>query len=241
MAIGLLIGFWPKLTDNPQLPDFTTYQDSQAKKSAFFSFMLSLASKQNDYILQQREQLLVLEGKSFLNPAELKWLRLMSMFYRLDAEEKQPHQWIKTLFKRVDIIPVSLVLSQSANESAWGTSRFAVEGNNLFGQWCYSRGCGMVPNQRAAKASHEVASYNSPMNSVSSYIHNLNTNNAYRHLRELRWQQRQADQLPTGLVLASGLTHYSSRGEAYVEELQNMIRFNRLAEYDMQALTSVDK
>jgi Bax protein len=128
---------------------------------------------------------------------------------------------------RVDTVPLSLVLAQAANESSWGQSRFAQEGNNLFGEWCFREGCGIVPEQRSAGKSHEVAAFDSVNASVRSYLHNLNTGRAYAALRKLRQQARAAGEAPKAMVLASGLARYSERGLAYVHEIKAMIRSNR--------------
>lgn len=115
---------------------------------------------------------------------------------------------------------------QAANESAWGQSRFAQQGNNLFGQWCFSEGCGLVPSQRGSDADHEVRTFDSINDSVASYLHNLNTSHAYADLRDIRADLRANNQPFDALMLAEGLSQYSTRGEEYVEEIQMMIRSN---------------
>jgi len=127
---------------------------------------------------------------------------------------------------RIDVIPTDLVLVQAANESAWGTSRFARQGYNFFGLWCFRKGCGFVPSRRKADAKHEVAKFPNLTRAVYTYLRNLNRHNAYRELRQIRANLR-ANNLPiTGSDLAEGLVSYSERGHDYVEELQAMIRFN---------------
>jgi len=130
------------------------------------------------------------------------------------------------LLKRVDTVPMKLVLSQAANESAWGTSRFARQANNLFGQWCFTKGCGIVPSRRNAGATHEVAAFTSPQLSVRSYMHNINTGRVYQDLRNIRAQQRAQGKTATALQLAEGLSKYSERGQAYVKEIKSMISYN---------------
>jgi Bax protein len=133
---------------------------------------------------------------------------------------------------RVDVLPPSLVLAQAANESAWGTSRFALEGNSLFGQWCYVEGCGIVPRRRARGATHEVKSFDSVAGTVRAYFNNINTNQSYEYLRELRADMREEDQPIDSMVLAFGLEPYSQRGDRYVDEVQNIIMQNDLHERD---------
>jgi Bax protein len=133
---------------------------------------------------------------------------------------------------RVDVVPPSLAIAQSANESAWGTSRFARKGYNFFGQWCYRKGCGLVPKKRDANKTHEVAAFDSPQESVKMYIRNLNSNRAYKSLRDLRAKLRRSNKPVTGHELAAGLKRYSERGLEYVRELREMISYNKLAVYD---------
>jgi Bax protein len=125
-----------------------------------------------------------------------------------------------------------MALAQAANESAWGTSRFAKQGNNLFGQWCFTAGCGLIPQHRSEGKSHEVAKFSSPQASVTSYIHNLNSHSAYQEFRQIRASQRQQFNRLSGQQCVEGLLKYSSRGEEYIQELQAMIRVNKLHRYD---------
>ena len=132
------------------------------------------------------------------------------------------------LNRRMDIVPASMVLSQAAMESGWGTSRFARQANNMFGQWCFTRGCGVVPGQRDTSAKHEVAKYDRVDLAVESYYRNINTQPSYKELRGIRQQARHDGKLPTGHELVAGLGKYSARGDDYIEELRSMIRSNEL-------------
>ena len=136
------------------------------------------------------------------------------------------------MYLRVDIIPASLVLAQAANESAWGTSRFTLEGNNIFGQWCYEEGCGIVPRRRAAGATHEVRRFETIEEAVAAYFVNINTNPVYQYLRELRAQMRVQQLELNPLVLAFGLGRYSERGGNYIDEVQSIIIQNDLLSRD---------
>lgn len=221
---------------NPLLPDFSSYPDVREKKAAFFQFLIPAVEAHNQRILAQRQRLLqfveVVKVQAALDEAQRGEITALAREYRLRDQQFDDVGLLQELLQRVDVVPLSLALSQSANESAWGTSRFALEGNNLFGQWCFKRGCGIVPAQRPAGAIYEVARFSSPDRSVASYIHNLNTNGSYKGFRQIRSQLRDR-QLPlSGQVLAQGLLSYSARGEEYVRELQQMIRVNRLDRYD---------
>jgi Bax protein len=211
------------------VPDFSQFKDIKQKKAAFFNYLRPEVEKQNAYLLTLRHYVQTLyrkalAGESFSDDdnTRITWLE---QEYRVKASLP-----IKTkllaLLQKIDVLPVELVLVQAANESAWGTSRFARQGYNFFGLWCFSKGCGFVPSQRNDGASHEVAKFDSLSRATYTYMRNLNRHDAYEDLREIRSRLR-ANQIPiTGVALAEGLMNYSERGAAYVEELQTMIRFN---------------
>ncbi|MDL0432027.1 glucosaminidase domain-containing protein [Marinobacter sp. TBZ242] len=213
------------------LPDFSAYSDTTEKKAAFFSFLYPRIVLANSRILIEREYLQSLSDKDELTRSELTWLEKQAERLRVDEEPGSPDMF-RRLENRLDVIPPSLVMAQAANESAWGTSRFARRGNNLFGQWCFSKGCGIVPQSRIEGASHEVADFESPFQSVRSYIQNLNRHSTYQPLRDIRLKARNNGELASGTSLAAGLLGYSERGEDYVEEIRSMIRYNNLNYYD---------
>ncbi len=229
--------------DNPfkvssPLPDFSIYTDVKKKKRDFFQFLQPKIKFANDEILAERRQVIELQTHlPNLSRSDLRTLDKLSEKY--DVELNEPHEKIQELLIRVDIIPASLAMAQAANESAWGTSRFAQEGNNLFGQWCYVKGCGLVPLQRHGKQKHEVAKFDSITDSVKSYMRNLNTQHAYKDLRQLRAEARKDDIKITGLTLAKGLWGYSTRRDAYIHEIQAMIKQNKLQRYNRTVETSL--
>ena len=221
--------------DKNPLPDFTQYQNVKAKKSAFFSYILPLVQAQNATIKNQREQLAELKhlSEQEYSRSHRKLILDLAKEYRLNSESATKKE-VAELLLRVDQVPASLALAQAAMESAWGTSRFAVQANNLFGQWCYQEGCGLVPLRRNAGSKHEVAKFDSGSDAVKSYLRNLNTHRAYTDLREQRASLRNAGQTVTGHKLAEGLIDYSELREAYVHEIQAVIRINTLAKYDSE-------
>jgi len=151
-------------------------------------------------------------------------LHALAKTYRADPN----HQNLTNLLlNKIDQIPTSLVLAQAAIESAWGTSRFAQKGNNLFGEWCFSQGCGIVPLHRAKGSHHEVKAFASIADSVRSYMLNLNSHPAYQAFRNKRLKQQSAAQL-SGCYLASGLINYSEKKERYIESIKQLIRINKL-------------
>lgn len=193
--------------------------DVRAKKKAFFDFMRPIVKAENARIRETRERLIAAREANE-TPG---WIADVAARYKV---EWTGEEWT-LLLKRVDAVPLPLVLAQAANESSWGQSRFAQRGNNMFGQWCFSEGCGIVPNRRDSGKSHEVAAYDTVNASVRSYLRNINTTGAYRGLREIRWQARQQGRSASAAELAAGLSRYSERGSEYVSEIRAMIRTNR--------------
>lgn len=218
------------------LPDFSDYSDTTEKKAAFFSFLYPRIVLANSRILIEREYLQSLADKENHTQSELTWLKRQAERLRVD-EEPGSQDMFRRLGNRLDVIPPSLIMAQAANESAWGTSRFARRGNNLFGQWCFSKGCGIVPQSRVEGATHEVADFDSPYLSVRSYIQNLNRHPAYQKLRDVRLNARNNGNNASGASLAAGLLDYSERGEEYVKEIRSMISYNNLSYYDEKFLS----
>jgi uncharacterized FlgJ-related protein len=136
------------------------------------------------------------------------------------------------LLQRVDIVPPSLSLAQSATESGWGTSRFADEGNSLFGQWSWGKGLTPTEQRTESVGDQRVAAFDSTGNCALAYALNLNTQNAYRDFRLKRAELRRNNLPVSGVALAPGLIHYSERGQAYVDELTKLISQNGLAAAD---------
>jgi len=151
-------------------------------------------------------------------------------------EEGRVAEVLEELLLRVDQVPVSLALAQAALESGWGTSRFALEGNSLFGQWVFSAK-GMDPAERPEGARYGVAQFRTLRASVAAYVRNLNTSWAYQEYRSLRAEMRASgDGGLRALPLAGELLHYSTRREAYVDEVRRVIRGNRLTRFDAARL-----
>ena len=208
--------------------NFLDYPAGAERKQAFINFLQPIIKEKNQTLLQNRLKLIQLSKKEKLNIREQRWLRHISQLYDNDAFSVRNETHWAELINKVDLIPASLVLAQGAKESGWGSSRFAQQGNNYFGQWCYDEGCGLVPKNRNNGAHHEVTKYDSVKESVFSYINNLNRHAAYKRLRNIRHQLRTADKEIKGYLLARGLQHYSERGSAYVREIQSLISSNRL-------------
>lgn len=210
-------------------PDLASIDDTDMRKTRFLEFLRPVVEHVNTEVGARRERLLRIERRAAegrMTRADRAWLERMAAYYRVEADEAPAR--IARLKRRIDIVPPALALAQAAIESGWGTSRFAREGNNLFGQWCFEPGCGIVPRRRAGHASYEVRSFPTVVQSVRSYMRNLNSHPAYRELRERRHQAREAGHEPRAAELAAGLERYSERGGVYVGEVRAIIRANGL-------------
>jgi len=223
-----------------EVPDFASIEDVRLKKQMFFDYIEPYVDAVNKDIIRQRERVLMirsaLRAGEALTDSDHRYISTLAEQYELEAEDYTSSEFINVLLRRVDKIPASLALAQAANESAWGTSRFAQDGNNFFGQWCYTDGCGIVPSRRREGTSHEVRRYENVRDSVEAYIHNLNTFPSYQMLRRIRQQLRRQERPVDGISLADGLESYSSRGHDYIDEVQRMIFSNNLLTRDNHAL-----
>lgn len=218
----------------------------EEKKNMFFRMVLPVLLTANEEIEAEREKLMQikaeLEEKRFPGTDNLRQLRRLAKKYEvpMDGDVVSLNLVIETLERRIDIVPPSLGLAQAASESGWGTSRFAQEGNALFGQWTIG-GKGMVPEeQRASKGDYKVAMFKTPLGSVRSYIRNLNTNAAYKEFRKRREAARAGGKPLSGSTLARTLTKYSERGADYIEDILSIIKSNRLSILDRSYLADGD-
>ena len=189
--------------------DLNTIQSSKLRKSIFFKSLLPMILLANDEIRVEREQLLIinqqLSQREKLDESQLQILSTLSKRYKVKSDLTQPKKTVAQLLNRIDIIPVDLALAQAANESAWGTSRFSRVANNLFGEWTFVPGQGIIPQGRPEGETYEVQKFSTVYDSVRSYLQNLNTHSAYKHLRHLRSESRKSGQSLKGLKLAEGL------------------------------------
>ncbi len=186
--------------------------------------------------MSEREHLLNAINKKDIE--ENEWLAALAVKYKVIKQEsdKLDNQALIELKKRVDIVPPSLALAQAAEESGWGTSRFAIKGNSLFGQWDFS-GKGIKPKeQRAELGNYGIAAFESPQDSIEAYMLNLNTHRAYQRMRQKRAVFRQQNKEPTGWDLAKTLDKYSERGIDYVKSLHAIMSYNKLNDADQAYL-----
>ncbi len=210
-----------------------------AKKHAFFMGLLPMVLLANKEITKERSEILQIfarrsERKSKVN--DRVRLDEISKRYGLRGRPLTDHRARARLLRRVDTIPPDLVLAQAANESAWGTSRFARLGNNIFGEWTFKPGTGIVPAGRAPGETYEVRKFSSIYESIRSYMNNLNSHGAYSKMREIRDNIRKQEKRVTGTKLSKGLHKYSQRGDEYVKEIRAMIRQNDLSRANLAFL-----
>jgi len=205
--------------------DLKTLGDTKTKRELFIKIILPLILDENEKIIQDRKKLFKILSKNFNTPGERVWLKRRFKEYKIDDKD------LGKLKMRMDIIPVSIAIAQAANESGWGTSRFALEGNALFGQWTWSKK-GISPKNKDPGQSHKVLQFQILKASVRAYKNNLNTHNAYKEFREARAKIRQEGNAIDGLDLIKYLKNYAAIGEEYVAILGNIINRNSLTDFD---------
>jgi len=206
------------------ITSYLAWSDPSAPKRAFLQFMKPIVESENKRVMQERGRLLAWQKH---NDFEMSVMKNIAQRYRVQWMGKADGRFWRSILDRVDKTPLELALIQAANESSWGNSRFARQANNYFGQWCFTKGCGLVPLRRNAGATHEVQYFESAELSVRAYIHNLNASPSYKMLRNLRHSLRRQNKPLDAGFLAMGLKDYSERGMDYVRIIQGMIRNNK--------------
>ena len=209
--------------------DLKTLGDTKKKRELFIKILLPLILDENEKITEDRKKLFKILGKNFNTVGERVWLKRRFKEYKIEDKD------LSKLKMRMDIIPVSLALAQAANESGWGTSRFALEGNALFGQWTWSKK-GISPKNKDPNKSHKVLQFQILKASVRAYKNNLNTHNAYQEFREARAKLRQEGKVIIGLELSKYIKNYAAIGEKYVEIINGIIEQNSLTDFDKATL-----
>ncbi len=207
---------------------------SQSKKD-FVKTLLPLISYQNQNILLERSKLEELKAslidKSTLSKSDLKFLNKISQKYRIKTTDKHKYDLVNELLNRVDIIPNSIVLAQAANESGWGTSRFAREFNALFGEYTYDYSNGVVPLLREEGEKHLVKTFASVDKSVQSYFNNLNSHYAYEDFRQVRKMMREKNNFSNIKLLVKELDSYAADIN-YITTINAIIYVNKLDQFD---------
>jgi Bax protein len=200
-------------------------ENSKKRKEFFIQIVLPLILKENNNIRLDRKRLFSIINKSNNTNLEKKWLEKKYKQYGVPSKD------LSVLKIRMDEVPVSLALAQAAKETGWGTSRFAQEGNALFGQWTWS-GEGLKPKDSDKNEGHKVMKFNVLQASVRAYQRNLNTHSSYKAFRQARAKLRDEGKNLDSLILSKFLDEYAQTGEKYVEVLQQIIKQNNLKDFD---------
>jgi Bax protein len=212
-------------------PDFSNYPAGNKRKTAFFQYLKPIIAEENTKILKERNFMLsfkvrYMKGMNIRETDTQKFCAIARR-YKLDPNNIDLESFWEKVNLRIDMVPTEIALVQAAVESGWGTSGFVREGNNLFGVWTFRQGMGIVPKDRHPDANHEIRIYESINDSIASYMLNLNTNKAYKKLREMRLEMRQNAEPIDPVLLCEGLLHYSQKKLEYVNLIQKMIVNNR--------------
>ena len=210
-------------------------ENTKKRKEFFIQIVLPLIIQENNNIKLDRKTLFSIINKSNNSNSEKKWLVRKYKQYGVKSND------LSTLKIRMDEIPVSLAIAQAAKETGWGTSRFAQEGNALFGQWTWS-GEGLRPKEAKEGQEHKVMKFNILQASVRAYQRNLNTHSTYKDFRKARAKLRDSNKKLDSIELSKYLNKYAETGNQYVEVLQKIIKQNKLQDFDDAQLlpSSVD-
>ena len=211
--------------------DLDALQSTKLKKETFIKIVLPLIVAENERILADSEKLIRLSDKKFTTDLEKQWLRQKLLEYKVKKGN------LEELIVRMDIIPTSIALAQAAKESGWGTSRFALEGNAIFGQWTWD-GSGIAPLMRDKSKNHKILKFPILRASVKAYQNNLNTHKGYSEFREKRHSIRKRNKSIKGLDLTDTLDRYAQTGKEYTDILEQIIKQNDLSDFETLQLTN---
>ena len=195
------------------------------RKEFFIQIVLPLILEENKNINLDRKRLFSIINKSINSKSEKKWLEKKYKQYGIPSRD------LSILKRRMDIVPVSLALAQAAKETGWGTSRFALQGNALFGQWTWS-GEGLKPKDSEKSEGHKVMKFNVLQASVRAYQRNINTHSSYENFRLARAKLRDLGEPLDSIILSTYLDKYAETGNEYVKVLQKIIQQNNLKDFD---------
>lgn len=214
--------------------DFMDIEDVSLKKELFYLISLPIIHKTNAEVLEEREMVLNIEKKydrKQLNENEINEIVRLSSKYNLDGGNINPSLF-KQLKQRINVIPVSLALGQAIIESGWGQSRFAIEGNAIFGQWTYAEDEGIVPENRDDDKSHAVLKFDNLTQSARAYMFNINTHQAYYGFRIIRRIAETVKYTDPVSAKVKFLAAYAEIGQEYVDKLELILESNNLKEFD---------
>ncbi len=209
-------------------------ESTKEKKNLFIQIILPLILEENNQIKLDRKKLFAILNRNNNSESEKKWLNMKFKQYGIKNKD------LLSLKIRMDEIPVSLAIAQAAKETGWGTSRFALEGNALFGQWTFSDD-GIKPLGQDSNSNHKVMKFNILQASVRAYFRNLNTHRSYREFRKFRAAARDNDEKLNSLFLADFLDKYAATGDEYTKVIKIIIQQNSLKDFDDSKLLPSSK
>ena len=205
--------------------EIKSIENTRKRKELFIQIILPLILEENKKIRLERKTLFSILNKNNNSEEEKNWLK--SKFKQYGVTNRD----LATLKVRMDEVPVSLAIAQAAKETGWGTSRFAQEGNALFGQWTYS-GDGIKPAGSDSDDTHKVMKFKILKASVRAYQRNLNTHKSYREFRKVRAIQRDVFGTLNSIELVNYLDKYAETGKEYIKILKKIIEQNKLKDFD---------
>ncbi len=232
---GIRLGQEVKPVYLSKLPkDLKKIKSTQKKKDTFIKIVMPLILDENSKILDDRKKLFKILGKQSNTRGEKVWLKRRYKDYQIEKED------IAELKLRMDVIPTSLAIAQAAKESGWGTSRFALEGNAMFGQWTWGKD-GIEPKDKKTNQDHKILKFPMLRSSVKAYMTNLNTHRGYKQFRDARAELRRKNKKMSGLELVNYLHNYAQTGSEYVKVLEKIIKQNELTDFDNSILMNRGK
>ena len=209
--------------------DLKKIRSTNKRKDTFIKIIMPLILSENEKILEDRNKLFKILSKQSNSMGEKVWLKRRFKDYDVKGED------VTELKQRMDIIPTSIAIAQAAKESGWGTSRFALEGNAMYGQWTWD-GDGIEPSQKDKEKEHKILKFPKLQSSVSAYMKNLNTHRGYSEFRKERAKKRESNKKITGVDLVDYLYNYAQTGSEYVKTLKKIIQQNNLTDFDSSIL-----
>ena len=214
--------------------DLKKMKSTQKKKDTFIKIIMPLILSENNNILENRKKLFKILAKQSNTMGEKVWLKRRFKEYQIEKED------IAELKLRMDIVPTSIAIAQAAKESGWGTSRFALEGNAMYGQWTWDKD-GIEPTNKDSNQEHKILRFPMLQSSVKAYMRNLNTHRGYREFRNQRADLRKTNKNISGLDLVKYLYNYAETGSEYVKILRKIITQNDLTDFDNSVLMNSER
>ena len=223
----------------PYIPRNISEYETNKKKSVFLAILLPIALRGNELVLKERKLMnIAFSSNNIYQIEQLSKKYKIKNFKKINFSELNRldlNNIKQQLLKKINTIPISMILAQAIIESGWGSSRFAQQGNALFGEWTWKNHTGIKPKGNL-DANFSVKNFSNLLDSVNSYILNLNTHPAYKDLRNYREKQIQTGKNVTGYELSYFLEKYAEIGFEYVIKVTNMIKNNKLDQFEYSKL-----